>query len=297
MSNGAYIGEIKKLNNEENNNKEREEKKNRKIEVSLSELRKIGVDMLQYLDKICLENNINYFVYYGTLLGAIRHNGFIPWDDDIDIVLLRDDYEKLLEILKKENKTDYKLLDFSIQNDYFYPYAKLINTKTSVSESLFENIDNYGLFVDIFPLDNIPDDKDQLEKRLKKIKFYQKLSYWWAMDLSYEKNKAKKFIKIIIKKMVKLYGLKRIMRNYNKVSIKYNNIDTEYCSHNYPVPTCALYKKEYLKSPIRHKFENIEVNIPKEYDEILKEEYGDYMKLPPEKDRVLTHKMKYYWKD
>ena len=92
--------------------------------ITLEELKVIEVNMLEYIDKLCLENDIKYFVFWGTLIGTVRHNGFIPWDDDVDIIMTREDYNKFLKVLKENPNPKYKVFDHNIQEEYYYSYPK-----------------------------------------------------------------------------------------------------------------------------------------------------------------------------
>ena len=123
--------------------------------LTTAEVKKIELDMLAYIHKVCVENNIRYWVCGGTLIGAIRHNGFIPWDDDIDIDMPRPDFERFKKIA---DSSRYMLL--TAENEkYYYASAKLVDNNTVLNENNFEgNIDGLGVFVDIFPLDGLPSD-------------------------------------------------------------------------------------------------------------------------------------------
>ena len=144
-------------------------------EINLEKIKKSEIDILKYIEKICKENNIKYSLMDGSLLGAVRHNGFIPWDDDIDIMLLREDYDKLKRvILNDSNNSRYLYMSNDLYDDYLYPYAKLIDTETSAKETGIKAPKNYGIFVDIFPIDKIPIDSREKNRFLKKVKILYK---------------------------------------------------------------------------------------------------------------------------
>ena len=134
---------------------------------TVEELQKIELEILKYIDKVCKENNLTYFLAYGTLIGAIRHKGFIPWDDDVDIQMPRDDYNKLCDILKEENGR-YKLLDHKEGLGYIYPFAKVIDSNTRLIETGLTETVNMGVYIDIFPIDGTPNDFKKRKKYLKK---------------------------------------------------------------------------------------------------------------------------------
>lgn len=269
--------------------------------ILLDEIKKIETGILKYIDEICKENNIQYFIYAGTLIGAIRHGGFIPWDDDIDIALTRDNYNRLLEILKKDKNCRYKLFDNSIQDDYFYPFAKLIDTETIVIEKSFKSIKNYGLFVDIFALDEVPAMEKLKRTHYKKIKRKQRLIFYYATKKFDKRN----IIKYVCKKLIKFYarkkGINKILLEYEKICTEYNNssFNCHLMLNNWSL---SKYDRAFIESKAvnsgtkRARFENIEVNIPNDYDSILRSHYGNYMVLPPEDERI-NHCMEAYWKE
>lgn len=119
------------------------------------EAKQCMINILSYIDNICRKNKINYSIYYGSLIGAIRHKGIIPWDDDIDIILLKKDYDKLIKILKAQNN-EYKILDETTDTKCVLPFAKLVNTKTYIEQDNMNKDNNMGLFVDIFCFNNFP---------------------------------------------------------------------------------------------------------------------------------------------
>ena len=119
-----------------------------------AEIKESVFDILSYFDKVCRDNGLPYSLAFGTMLGAVRHKGFIPWDDDVDVCLLREDYEKLLEILKNNEDDRFKVIDSKINDTYFYNVAKIVDTRTSLIEKKYKKIYGYGVYVDIFPLDN-----------------------------------------------------------------------------------------------------------------------------------------------
>ena len=118
-------------------------------ELTSKEHKETLIKMLDFINKICVKNNINYTLIGGSLIGAVRHKGIIPWDDDIDIGLLHDDYVKLLELLRKNENQEFKLFDDCVDG-YYYPYAKLVSQKTILVEENLKKIENYGAFIDIF---------------------------------------------------------------------------------------------------------------------------------------------------
>lgn len=266
--------------------------------MSLDEMKNAQTEMLKYIDMICRENKIDYFLIGGSLIGAIRHNGFIPWDDDIDIGLTKENFDKLYEVLKNSDNGRYKLFDNSLQEDYYYPFAKLIDTNTYLNENQFRSISNYGVYIDIFAYFNMPLEEKKRMKHYNKIKNIQRKLFYYSMKNPFNSGVIKNILKFPLVLEARLEGIDRILKKYNKLLLKYNNVEKKYLIANWPVykPECEIQEYSMIKEVCYHKFENIEALIPKEYDKFLRKVFGNYMKLPPEEKRVSHHDIDVFWK-
>lgn len=226
------------------------------MELSLDEIRKIEINILDHIKKICIENNIKYYLYAGTLAGAVEHNNFLPNDNDIDIILLRNDYEKLLNILENDEK--YLLLTPYNNKNYYYPFAKLVDKNTKIIENSREKIDNLGIYVDIFPMDNIP--KHLKKIYLFKMRIYKKLLL--TKILSKPKINSPKHIYYLFKYYI-FFAINNMFKHKNnnffallidKKAKKYNLKDSKYVSlvnygsrnNNYILKNEFITQKEYL---------------------------------------------------
>lgn len=244
----------------------------------------IELDILEKVHNICKINDITYSLAGGSLLGAIRHKGYIPWDDDIDIVMPRKDYEKFLEIAQKEFQYPYFVQYYKTENHYQRGHAQIRNSNTTaiIQGDEYNNF-NKGIFIDIFPIDNIPDDNCKREKFLKKIlRLKKRLKTFYNINSN---SKLKYYIKKIIRKT------KYIFIDYNKEIEKFenllktfNNIETKECGAIGFRPDEFKYETQWFKDIIEVPFENIEVKIISNYDEALKRQYNDYMKIPKNKN-------------
>lgn len=263
--------------------------------ITTKEQKQIMIGILKYFDEICRKNNIKYSLIGGSLIGAIRHKGIIPWDDDIDVILTRENYEKIINILKHKNDSKYMLLDNEICSDYFFPFPKLVDIETFVIEPLsLKQIDSYGIYIDIFCYTNISDIKRERLKTIKKIKFWNGLISRKKFNI-----KNKKFLMNLTRNTIStIIGSKNLIKKVNKIYEKNKNLDSDYVVSNWPIyaneKEIQLSKnvKEYIDVP----FESINAMIFKNYDEILKTTFGDYMKLPPKEKRV-CHGLIAYWRD
>lgn len=126
--------------------------------ITIEEAKKIELDILSYIDDFCKKNNIEYFINYGTLIGAVRHKGFIPWDDDIDISMTRENYDKFIEYYKND-KSKYKLLALETNKHYFNNFAKIVDSTTRIDNTRIYKSYPSGIFIDIFPMDSFADKK------------------------------------------------------------------------------------------------------------------------------------------
>ena len=240
-----------------------------KKELSLEEKKKILVSILSEVHNFCDENNLKYFLTGGTLIGAVRHKGFIPWDDDIDIYMPRNDYEKFLCKFNKESER-YQVISLKIENvdsDY-----------------------KMGIYLDIFPLDNLSSNYNEALSLYKAVSFYRKLL---AIKNAASDSKRKPYMNFILKvgKVVIMpVSRKWILRQIDMLSQKYRE-DT---SSQYIGAICAAFYGEILRSEwfterCLLEFEGRKFWAPKGYDAFLTQLYGDYMQLPPEEKRVTHH--------
>ena len=243
------------------------------------------LEMLIYLKEICDKHNIKYYLMYGTLLGAVRHNGFIPWDDDIDIAVPRRDYEKLKTVLNSQN-SKYKLIDFKNEHNYPFIFPKIIDRNTILKENSFKNIEfNYGIYIDVFILDGLPNNKIKrfyLEKYHKFL--YWLIRYYYLDDdkLNFPMRKIKNIYKNFI-------NIKNINNKIDSMYLKYNLEDSELNRIQLTFSKKGYLKTSYFGNGKKLLFEKLLFNCPEFYDSCLKEEYGDYMTLPPVEQRVPHH--------
>lgn len=266
--------------------------------ISDDELKKVSLDGLKFIKEICEKNNLEYYIGYGTLIGAIRHEGFIPWDDDIDIWMKRDEYEKFIEIVSKENNADWEIL--SIYNeDYYFPWAKLCNKGSMIVPSRFFSNLIYGISIDIFPLEPLNEcDEEKVVKMLEKDNFmyrkvYKKFNPYTG---GIQNNKFKYFLKKMYFKIRKKTSDNHIdfLNKIKKRSLACKEAHYYICPLS-PVPTYI--KSEEINKICLMNFEGEKFKVPTGYDSILKRIYGNYMELPPKSKQVTHHSFEAYWKE
>lgn len=264
--------------------------------IGLKELKEIQIAILVYVADFCKKNDINYWLDAGTLLGAIRHNGYIPWDDDIDIGMLRPDYEKFMKLFNLNNTSNYKARCYENDKNWYYPYGKVIDESTVLYEPDEKSGIKSSVFIDVFVYDNAPQSKKELEIMYRKRDRYAKLnSIQVSKHFTLESRQKYNFLRfpfwLIFQLLPKRIFVKKSIEN----SKKYVNNDTGYVG-NFTSVTKIFCPKSIFDSFIEVDFEGKKFFAPIGYDEWLKAFYGNYMELPPKEKRVSHHKFVAYKK-
>jgi len=254
-------------------------------ENELNKLHQVELEILNEFVRICDKNNLIYYMVGGTFLGAVRHKGFIPWDDDVDVGMPRADYEKFITLAKEQLSEKYFLDCFQTNEKYYLPYAKIKKNGTVFDEEIIHHLDNHkGIFIDVFPFDNVP--KNNLELKIRAI---IALSITDTVAYKYKIKKLKQMKHPIISFLLCVFTRKHLMKIQKKV--------VTYCHDDNSKYMCDIgagygYRKELILReemlPTRKmKFENRSYCVPKT-DVHLRKLYGDYLKLPP-KEKRKTH--------
>ena len=254
--------------------------------------------LLKKFHDICEENNLNYVIFGGTLLGAVRHKGFIPWDDDIDVAMPREDYDRFIDYVKSQDLNDFLVRCFPDDN-YVYPFAKFCLKNTLLFEDLDERFSKTYLYIDVFPIDGYPDSDSEKShfRRLSKYKKYRcdcvgelKISEkWWKSPIY--------IIRFIKKYILNLFGYKFFIKKTIEEQKKYSYNDSTFVSmQGSGWNEKGKLSKKILENRVLYSFDNLFVYGIKEYDQHLKKLYGDYMTLPPLEMQVSNHNYSLYVK-
>ncbi len=259
--------------------------------IESTELKKIQLEILDKVAAFCEKHHINYWLDCGTLLGAVRHKGYIPWDDDIDLGMLRPDYDKFMRLFNEENDV-YKAYSVENNPDFLYPFIKVLDTRTVLYEPDEKGVKS-SVNIDVFVYDNAPDDDETAKKMYKKGKRYRSL-YSTRDRVYFDKTRpltclVKKLIYPFLSVFPKNYFCKKIVEN----SKRFQNMQTERVG-NFTSITEILCDKNIFSSFVLMEFEGKNYRVPQGYDAWLKAFYGDYMKLPPVEKRTPHHEFKAY---
>jgi len=258
-------------------------------DLSLRDAQMLMVDVLKAVHELCEKHGIKYFLDAGTLIGAVRHKGFIPWDDDVDIGMPREEYNKFLEIAPKELPKHLFLQTFETDeyyNVYPTPCKVRYNNTLFLEEGTEENSKMHnGIFIDVFPYDSLP--KLKITYKIQRTLSYNILKSFKRLRdmpeyLSFKNKITFSFYKLV----VKMFPNKRRLQFFNYL-VKWNDPKSDYMG--YGVDTYwseYVYKKSDYFDLAKLEFEGQYFYAPKNYDAILTELYGDYMTMPKEEDRV-----------
>ncbi len=256
--------------------------------ITIKDMKEIEISLMKIIHKICEENHLYYFLAYGSCIGAVRHGGFIPWDDDIDIIMPYPDYRKLLALLSSHTGR-YQIISMDNDNQYKYPYAKFIDKGTILEESEI-NDSKISVYIDIFPLCGLPNNA------IKRIIFFNIINCNEYFAIVARKKKVtgkslkKRIIQYLLWPISNLLGTNWFNLFCVKRMGKYKYEDSRYVAvfpPNYGKK--EIYKKSLFNERILMPFENSYFYIPKEYDTYLRQVYGDYRKLPPTEEQVTHH--------
>jgi len=267
--------------------------------IDTEEHKQVQLDILKFVADFCEKKGLRYFLADGTMLGAVRHKGFIPWDDDIDIRMPRPDYNKMRQIFNEEcMDSHYHLVDPRDKEAHHY-FIKIVDTRTVKIEPYQDYSTGFlGVDIDIFPIDGSPEDKEDFLKWGKEIRSYNrayayKKRAWHRAFLSMCKDYVKGRAHA---KFCPFMSPREIAEKVNTLSEKYTYGEGTYVSF---IGLGELFRVPYecYKDFVMMKFEDSEFRVPAGYDQALTAQYGDYMKLPPIEKRVTHHRNNIFWKD
>lgn len=256
-------------------------------QINLLEVKEIQLSILRDVSDFCEKSNIRYFLIYGTLIGAIRHKGYIPWDDDIDIAMPRPDYERFMSTYKHQY---YETIDVYKDLGYGLASAKVYDKRTKIEMELY-NLCSYGVFIDIFPIDGYKS-RWQNEKALILQKLINIKKSRLCIKRKIVKNAAIALGKIILFPFSQSYLVKKLDSLSRRVA--FNKSDKCNCFSSVDVRK-EVFPRRVFEEHCYAEFEGKQFRIPIEYDSYLRQIYGDYMLLPPEEKRVSHHGMNAYW--
>ncbi|NCB92999.1 MAG: LicD family protein [Clostridia bacterium] len=264
-------------------------------EQSLKKLQKIELEMLHDFVDICEKHHLQYFGIGGTAIGALRHQGFIPWDDDIDLAFVRSDYERFCKIVEKDYSNKYYILRYESNKAYPLFTARMCKKGTVFQEHAMKNVDcPFGIFLDLYAYDNVPDDRREMKKQAAAAWVYSKLLILCSIEqpnlvqLFGWKKKAALAACKVAHHMIKLLHISTdgIVYRCKKCCTRYNKQDTKRLAYlTEAKPYGSMIKKKDLFPLIQMPFEDLKLNFPNHMHEMMTAYYGDYMQLPPEEKR------------
>lgn len=278
----------------------------------MNQIQEAEFNMLKYFHEFCQENNLKYFLYSGTLLGSVRHKGFIPWDDDADVAMRRKEFNKFESLfIKSDYKKDgYYYQSGRLDDRLATSFSKIRDPRINIRERTSRTQKgNQGPWLDIFPLDNIPDDEDLRREQFKKVSFYNRII---KLSLLVNVKENDKGIKRIAKKTLQAFNerfnkyyffLPYVFKMRNKYINMYNHIETSHSADlsfmhfkDYQDYSTHIFDNSKIEELKLREFEGFKFYIPKNYDYVLSNMYGDYMTIPP-KDEQETHQLEYIEED
>lgn len=270
---------------------EGEERDGYYVSPEMKELWAVELDLLNEFIRVCKKHNLKYYADGGTILGAVRHRGFIPWDDDIDITMFREDYEKLCQVAQEEFQYPYFYQTEFTDPGALRSHAQLRNSLTTgiLTKDLDKDFKfNQGIFLDIFVLDNVPDDEIMFNKQLKWATKYKRKAYSLALFTHRYNEKNLKGVSGIWKK-IKYVVWKHFFSHKNKVNKyylkfekevkRYEKFDTKRVAKYFSLPmdkSKMVWKKEWYSSTIEMPFEMLRLPVPAGYESILEQFYGNW---------------------
>lgn len=253
------------------------------VSAEMKKVWAVQLDLLERFQEVCHRHNLTFFASGGTLLGAIRHKGYIPWDDDIDIMMMREDYEKLLDIAAAEFTAPYFFQTAWNDKNYSRGHAQLRNSNTTgmlpSEQGRFPF--NQGIFIDIFPTDAVPDDPRERAAQCKRIKFWEKLL---KVTVRYPANPKKTLVKNILHAVASLIPYRWIYWQMEKACTRYNGQGMQRAGliSFLPDDDRLVFPVAAFDNIQTVPFEHITIDIPADYDTLLTHQYGDYMTMKRE---------------
>jgi lipopolysaccharide cholinephosphotransferase len=262
-------------------------------EKTLSPVQVHVMDLLHKLIELFEEENISYYILGGTMLGAVRHKGFIPWDDDVDIGIERRDYERFLKTCSSKLPDYLKIRTYRDKSYHHYYYARIVDTRYHIKRMGSIKERQEELWIDLFPLDGMPDGKIRTLIHKARLLTVRLMYHMSCFDKVNVKRPGRPLVdRMIIKFLMithlgKSWNSKKLLDKIDKLLKKYPVEDSNYV-FNFMGSTHAfreIFSKKCFGKNTKYQFEDMMLVGPKEYDEYLSKLYGDYMKLPPESER------------
>lgn len=270
-------------------------------EIQTEELKALELGVLRYIHRKCRKNGLRYYLMFGTLLGAVRHKGFIPWDDDIDIAMTRPDFKKLMDLAEADQDSPYKVVSMFNVKDFSFPLAKMVDTRTRlVQYGAVGTHEKLGVYVDIFLIDAVPDDEEEYRAYLKRAKFAKRVWYLSQRRFMLRRGQLAKDICVGLASLpFKLRSSYAMAKKMDETCAAYAEADTrrEGVVLMVDEQDASTLTRAQWADTVELEFEGERFTAVSCWDEMLRRTYGDYMQLPPPEQRVSIHDFKVYWRD